>query len=214
MVCRAHQFDSVYSSRADSRAMASVSPASARRLHRRLAPLLLLPLLLAALTGVAARLGRSWFGMPRSVAGALFSIHEGGFLGEPLVPFYVLAMGLGLTALLFSGARLLLAQRRSLIGGRGGQRRRRLHSRVALLAALPLLVSACTGILYRLLDSWTDLPDDRIGWLMGLHQGSWLGPELKPVYVLLVGLGLLVLLATGLAMLGPRHRPAVGAKAR
>lgn len=183
--------------------MATVSPASARRLHRRLAPLLLLPLLIAALTGVVARLGRSWFGMPRSVAGALFSIHEGGFLGDPLVPAYVLAMGLGLIALLISGGRLLLAKRR-----------RSLHARVALVAALPLLMSACTGILYRLLDSWTNLPDDRIGWLMGLHQGSWLGQELKPVYVLLVGVGLLVLLATGLAMLRPRHRPAVGAKAR
>ena len=67
--------------------MATVNPVGARRLHRRLAPLLLLPLLVAALTGVVARLGRSWFGMPRSVARTLFSIHEGGFLGEPLVAF-------------------------------------------------------------------------------------------------------------------------------
>lgn len=195
--------------------MAAAPTVRARRLHRRLAPLLLLPLLLAALTGVAARLGRSWFAMPRSVARALFSIHEGGFLGEPLVPFYVLAMGLGLIALLISGGRLLLARRTSgaARSSARGQRRRRLHGSVALLAALPLLVSASTGILYRLLDSWTALPDNRIGWLMGLHQGSWLGPELKPVYVLLVGVGLLVLLGSGLAMLVPR-RPAAAAGPR
>ncbi|MEB3324035.1 MAG: PepSY domain-containing protein, partial [Cyanobacteriota bacterium] len=60
--------------------MAPLNPVAARRLHRRLAPLLMAPLLLAAVTGLAGRLGRSWFGLPKSVANRLFSIHAGGFL--------------------------------------------------------------------------------------------------------------------------------------
>lgn len=36
---------------------------------------------------------------------------------------------------------------------------------------------------------------------MDLHQGAWLGDALKPVYVVLVGLGLVVLLVSGFTML-------------
>ena len=37
---------------------------------------------------------------------------------------------------------------------------------------------------------------------MTIHEGAWLGPSLKPFYVLLLGLGLLVLAATGLRLTG------------
>ena len=182
--------------------MAQRNPVASRRLHRRIAPLLMGPLLLAAVTGVAGRLGRSWFGLPKSVANRLFAIHAGGFLAEPLEPFYVLAMGLGLVGLLVTGAQLLplLARRRP------AQGERLLHSQLALVALVPLLLTAVSGVLFRLLDAWSPLPAARIRWLMALHQGGWLGPQLKPVYVLLVGVGLVGLLATGGRMLiGPRR---------
>lgn len=183
-------------------AVVIVQSLSPRTLHRRLAPLLLAPLLLAAVTGVAGRLGRSWFGLPKSVANRLFAIHAGGFLAKPLQPFYVLAMGLGLLGLLVTGAQLLMAMAR---GRQPRQGDRLLHKRLGLVAMVPLLITAVSGVLFRLLDSWTPLPGARLRWLMVLHQGGWLGPKFKPVYVLLVGVGLLGLLATGLRMMGRRR---------
>ena len=171
---------------------------SPRGLHRRLAPVLVAPLLLAAATGVAGRLGRSWWGWPKALANRLFDIHAGGFLAKPLEPYYVLAMGLGLVGLLVTGGQLLRA------GARGRQIRpgdRWVHRRVGLVALVPLLLTAASGVMFRLLEAWTTLPMARFRWLMALHQGSWLGPQLKPVYVLLVGVGLVGLVATGVRML-------------
>jgi len=170
----------------------------ARKLHRVVAPILLAPLMLAALTGVAARAGRSWFAMPKPLASWHYSLHEGGFLGEPLVPFYVLAMGLGLLGLCATGLVLL---RQQPARSANVATHRRLHSSVALVAVLPLVMSASSGILFRLLESWGHLPEEQIEWLMDLHQGAWLGDALKPVYVVLVGLGLVVLLGSGVTML-------------
>lgn len=163
------------------------------------------PLLVAAVTGVAGRLGRSWFGLPKSVATQLFSIHGGGFLAEPLQPLYVLAMGLGLLGLLVTGAQLLPA----LVRRRPAQGERLLHGRLALVALVPLWITAVSGVLFRLLEAWTPLPLARFRWLMALHQGGWLGPQLRPVYVLLVGVGLAGLLATGVRMvIRPRRASA------
>jgi hypothetical protein len=159
---------------------------------------LVAPLLLAAATGVAGRLGRSWWGWPKALANRLFDIHAGGFLAKPLEPYYVLAMGLGLVGLLVTGGQLLRA------GARGRQIRpgdRWVHRRVGLVALVPLLLTAASGVMFRLLEAWTTLPMARFRWLMALHQGSWLGPQLKPVYVLLVGVGLVGLVATGVRML-------------
>jgi hypothetical protein len=182
--------------------MALLNPVASRRLHRRLAPLLAAPLLVAAATGVAGRVGRSWFGMPKALAKQLFAIHAGGVLAEPLEPFYVLAMGLGLVGLLVTGAQLLPALARR----RPPQGERLLHSRLALVALVPLLLTAVSGVLFRLLETWTSLPVASFRWLMVLHQGGWLGPQFKPVYVLLVGLGLVGLLVTGVRMLAGRLR--------
>jgi hypothetical protein len=143
-------------------------------------------------------LGRSWFGWPKSLANRLFAIHAGGFLAKPLEPIYVLAMGLGLVGLLVTGGQLLQA------GARGRQVRpgdRLVHRRVGLVALVPLLLTATSGVMFCLLEAWTTLPMARIRWLMAIHQGSWLGAPLKPVYVLLVGAGLAGLVATGVRML-------------
>ncbi|MGL5032464.1 MAG: hypothetical protein ACRC6M_01520, partial [Microcystaceae cyanobacterium] len=74
-----------------------------RQSHRKIALILFIPLVLSALTGVAYRIARSWFGVSDKFGDAILAFHEGEFLGKPLVPFYVLLIGLGLIALLITG---------------------------------------------------------------------------------------------------------------
>jgi len=78
---------------------------------------------------------------------------------------------------------------------------RQLHRWVAPFVLLPLLITLSTGMAYRLLKDWGGLERDQVHWLMTLHEGEWLGPQLEPVVVLFNGLGLLWMLITGGAML-------------
>ena len=158
------------------------------------------PLLLTGISGIAYRLGRSWLGLPKSFGQAMMTIHEGRFLGEPLVPFYVALVGLGLLALIGSGAVLW-----SRFRGRSPAKlapERNIHRFLAPIALLPLMVSAGTGIAYRLSITWLGFSEEQVQFLMTLHQGSYLGPALRPFYVLLVGAGLFTMLLTGVQMLG------------
>jgi uncharacterized iron-regulated membrane protein len=174
-----------------------------RKLHRKTAPLLFLPLLLTALTGVAYRVGRAWFGLPDNVANVLMTIHEGRFLGRPLVPIYVLLMGLGLVGLITTGL-TLLRKRASKTNIKRDQRW--VHRLFGAIVCLPLLVSAVTGIAYRLGNTWFSISQSQASMLMTLHEGRYLGNTLKPFYVLAVGSGLLVLLMTGIQMTGIFHK--------
>ncbi len=79
---------------------------------------------------------------------------------------------------------------------------RKLHRQLAPILFLPLLITATTGILYRLLRSWGGIPKDATEILMVIHQGEYLGDQIKPIYVLLNGLGLIGMLVTGLSMTG------------
>ena len=74
-----------------------------RKLHRQLAPILFIPFLLTATTGIIYRIGNSWFGMPAKYAKLMMYIHQGTFVGNQLRPIYVLLNGLGLVAMLISG---------------------------------------------------------------------------------------------------------------
>jgi hypothetical protein len=74
-----------------------------RQLHRQLAPLIFLPLLIAALSGMGYRLGRNWFNIPKEKIHFLMDIHQGKYLGEQLMPIYVLLEGLGLILMLATG---------------------------------------------------------------------------------------------------------------
>ncbi len=138
------------------------------------------------------------------------TIHEGRFLGEPLVPFYVALVGLGLLTLIGSGAALW-----SRFRGRSPAKlppERQMHRFLAPIALLPLVVSASTGLAYRLSITWLGFSEERVKFLMTLHQGSYLGSVLRPFYVLLVGAGLFTMLLTGVQMLGlvRRRGKAVG----
>ena len=46
-----------------------------------------------------------------------------------------------------------------------------------------------------------DFEESTLKLLMTIHQGSWLGPKLRPFYIILVGGGLLMLIVTGVSML-------------
>lgn len=74
-----------------------------RKLHRTLAPFVLLPLLVTVTTGVVYRLSKDWLGLSRDQVHFLMTIHEGEYLGSTLEPVYVLLNGLGLLWMLITG---------------------------------------------------------------------------------------------------------------
>ncbi len=80
----------------------------ARRLHGAMAPLVLTPLALTVLSGMAYRLLKDWGGLGRDQVHWLMVLHEGEWLGPAAEPLYVLLNGLGLLWMLTSGGLLLL----------------------------------------------------------------------------------------------------------
>ena len=78
---------------------------------------------------------------------------------------------------------------------------RKLHASIAPFALFPLIVTVATGVAYRLGKSWFGLTRDQVHFLMVIHEGEYLGKTLEPLYVLLNGLGLAWMLATGGVML-------------
>lgn len=173
-----------------------------RKLHRQSAPILFLPLVLTALTGIAYRLSKSWFDVPDRFGDIMMALHEGRFLGRPLVPVYVLLVGLGLVALVITGLALFKLPKTN----SGGELKpitlssRLLHGVMAPVFFLPLLVSAATGIIYRLGSAWFGLSDQQAKFFLDVHEGKFLGSSLRVVYILFIGLGLLALLVTGIQM--------------
>ena len=89
---------------------------------------------------------------------------------------------------------------------------RKLHGTVAPFVMLPLLVTVTTGVTYRLSKDWLGLGRDQVHFLMSIHEGEYLGPALEPFYVLLNGLGLLWMLATGGVMMAKNIRQNFAAK--
>lgn len=171
------------------------------RIHRQLALILFLPLLASALTGVIYRLGRSWFGIPVTAGNFLMFIHQGEFLGQPLVPVYVLFVGLGLLGMIGTGLTILLRRRR-----RSHQQSkfssRLLHRILAPIIFLPLIATSLTGIVYRLGKSWFGMSNQQAAIFLRIHQGTYLGPFWRHIYVLVVGIGLISMLITGINMTG------------
>lgn len=169
-----------------------------RQLHRKAAPILFLPLMLTAMTGVAYQVGRTGFGLPGAISGRLLALHEGRFLGPTLVPVYVLLLGLGLLGMVATGLWMILQGRPS--KGKPRKDSRWIHRILAPIAVLPLALSATTGVAYRLGRAWFGLSGDQAAILMTLHQGAYFGSLGRSLYVFLVGVGLIVLLITGLQM--------------
>jgi hypothetical protein len=89
-------------------------------------------------------------------------------------------------------------------------RLRRAHASLAPVVLAPLLITVISGMSYRLLRDWGGLSRDGAHVLMVMHEGEWLkrwfGSNGETVYVLLNGLGLLWMLASGAAMTWQRLR--------
>ena len=79
-----------------------------RRWHGRLAPVVLLPLLITVSTGLGYRLLRDWGGWGRDQAHWLMQLHEGEWLGSTLEPMVVLLNAIGLLWMLITGVVLLI----------------------------------------------------------------------------------------------------------
>ena len=77
---------------------------------------------------------------------------------------------------------------------------RELHRRLAPLVVLPLLITVCSGVSYRLARDWFGASRDQVHWLMALHEGEWLGDNGELIYVILNSLGLIWMLITGFQM--------------
>ncbi len=58
---------------------------------------------------------------------------------------------------------------------------RELHQRIAPFVLLPLFVTVCSGVGYRLARDWFGASREQVHWLMTLHEGEWLGPTLEPI---------------------------------
>jgi len=82
------------------------------------------------------------------------------------------------------------------------QKFRQLHKIVAPIVFLPLFVTVITGVAYRLGRNWFGLSRDQAHILMVIHEGEYLGNEVKPFYVLLNGIALVWMLVTGIVMSG------------
>jgi hypothetical protein len=168
-----------------------------RKSHRILALGLGIPLAVTLATGIAYRTGRAWFGMQKETGEKILHIHTGEWMGEAAGFPYVVATGLGLLALVATGAWLLWKSGL----GRGP---RLPHRLLGALLILPLAAAAATGILFMASESWLHFSKDTEELLLNIHQGSWLGKTWRPFYVLFMGFGLLTLIWTGMRMVWPR----------
>ncbi|MCX6969540.1 MAG: PepSY domain-containing protein [Verrucomicrobia bacterium] len=74
---------------------------------------------------------------------------------------------------------------------------RKFHRRIAPWLALPLAVTLATGIAYRTGRAWFGMGKETGGTILDIHAGAWLGDTGSVIYVILMGAGLLALVATG-----------------
>tara|TARA_B100000945_G_scaffold305004_1_gene291055 strand:- start:9 stop:317 length:309 start_codon:yes stop_codon:yes gene_type:complete len=81
---------------------------------------------------------------------------------------------------------------------------RQFHKILAPWIFLPLLISAITGLIYRISKDLLGYSRDEVHWLMSLHEGEWLGENGELIYVILNSLGLIWMLFTGLGMLSKK----------
>jgi len=77
---------------------------------------------------------------------------------------------------------------------------RTIHRIIAPIMLLPLLLTAITGIIYQIFDL---AGNEKIAkWLLDWHKGDFGILNLEVIYPFLNGLGLIILLFTGISMWG------------
>lgn len=164
-----------------------------RKLHRKISLWLVVPLLVTLATGVSFRVGRAWFGISKETGHSILQFHDATYLGEIGSSLYVTVVGGGLLFLIATGVFLFFSSR-----GKSAIRLR--HRLAGIILTIPLAASAITGIAYRTGQSVFSFSEDTLKVLMSIHQGSWLGPQLRVYYIIFLGLGLLVVIVTGLKL--------------
>lgn len=168
-----------------------------RLLHRKISIWLALPLLVSAMTGVAYRIGRSWFGMSSHTGGEILSIHSWDWLGKAGSMTVIWVVGCGLLFLCWSAAQMLWGSGRRVF--QSPQKNRLWHRLIGAFLLIPLAASAISGIAYRTGEVF-DISEDTLDLLMSIHEGDWLGKEIKPFYILVLGLGLALIIISGLML--------------
>lgn len=133
--------------------------------------------------------------MDSETGDSILEIHAGGWLGSTGSVLYVILIGSGFLLLIATGLYLVLKSR-----AKGNPRV--FHRILGTVLLLPLTASAVTGIALKVGDEWLHLPDSTLAILKSIHQGSWLGKTVRPFYVLLLGIGLLVMIGTGMKLTG------------
>ena len=84
------------------------------------------------------------------------------------------------------------------------------HKKVARLVLPFLALSALTGLVYRVGRVWFGMSDETGIAVRAIHDGTWVGGWFSPFYVLVVGLGLLFLVGSGLAAFARRSKSPTG----
>ena len=79
---------------------------NSRQLHKALAPWVFLPLFFSAVSGVAYRVSKDFFGYSRDEVHWLMSLHEGEWLGDNGELIYVFLNSLGLLWMLITGFKM------------------------------------------------------------------------------------------------------------
>lgn len=172
-----------------------------RTIHRKIAPIVFLPLIVTAFTGVAFYIFTNWFGVSEEKGEFFLEIHQGEFLGDQLRPIYVLLVGLGLLGMIITGLVMNpLFKHKSLTKITQKFNQRKYHSLASIILFIPLIISLVTGIVYRLGRSYFHVSKENIEFLLDIHQGEYLGSFIQAIYMILVGIGLISLLITGISM--------------
>lgn len=174
-----------------------------RRLHRKFSLFLFALVAVSAATGVSFRVGKKWLGMDGQTGQTVMAWHTGEWLGDEFSIYYVILAGSALLFLLITGVPMLLQKA-------GGSPFRHWHRVLGAILFLPLAVTAVTGILYKAGQAWFGITEETADLLMTIHEGGWLGKNLKVYYSVVVGGGFLALGALGLATL--RKRPSRSAR--
>jgi GGDEF domain-containing protein len=168
-----------------------------RKRYPLIVPILIIPLLATGITGiiygVANRLGL----LPKMLSNILMNIHQGEFLGKKLMPFYVLFMSLSIFAI---GLKTLIKNRENLIFRSTKPNTISVGKLLALILVIPLAICVETGVAYRLGTDWFNMPSKQTAIFLSIHTGAPLGIILGILYILITGLGLILLSIMGIKM--------------
>lgn len=165
-----------------------------RKLNLKIAPILLLPLIITSITGIILGLGTRFGLLPQIIVNALLIIHQGRFLGEKLAPFYVLILGLGVLTI---GLTILIKIRDNLIFKQAKSSAVNVYKTLALIIVFPLAICVETGVAYRLGTDWIKMTNEQTAIFLSMHTGKPLTTILGIIYTLVTGFGLILLSILG-----------------